>query len=86
MYQYLDLLAVISWTLRIRFSIALFFIGLGLYLLIRRLPDLFTILKTPPEKRAENALVFCLLGIFIGLGAFLYWGEKLFRLVFEEQP
>lgn len=86
MHQYLDLLVVLSWGLRVRFFVALFFIGLGLYLLIRRLPDLFSILRTPPGQRAENALLFCLLGILIGSACFLYWGEKLFRLVFDEQP
>lgn len=86
MYNYLDMLAVISWDLRVRFFISLFFIGLGLFLLIRRLPDLFKILATPAEKRGENALLFCLAGIVAGLLAFLFWGEKLLQLIFATQP
>ncbi len=86
MYYYLDMFVVISWALRVRFFVSLFFIGLGLFLLIRRLPDLFRILATPVEKRGENALLFCLAGIVTGLLAFFIWGEKLLQLIVSTQP
>lgn len=86
MHQYLDMLVVISWALRVRFFVSLFFIGLGLYLMIRRLPDLFKILATPVDKRGENALLFCLAAMVAGLLAFLFWGEKLLQLIVSTQP